>query len=165
MKKTRREMSGPKPIVDTSIRHNTNHAIKRKVFKGIVTAKPTKGVSKGVATVELSTANPEVVENVAFEIKDFANTSTVESVSETDSHSTETTNSNSDLSAETVSNNSSEIEESVETVGINGNTTSETLSTLSLDNTKKELTAAATSLGVEVKGWWGKQKILDSIQG
>jgi len=165
MKKTRREMSGPKPIVDSSIRHDTNHAVKRKVFKGVVRAKPVKTATAGVTAVELSTVDAEIVENVAFEIKDFTEATSTESVSDTDNHSTETSNNNGDLSVETVSTETSETAAPTENLGINTSATEETLSTLSLDNTKKELTAAAVSLGVEVKGWWGKQKILDSIQG
>lgn len=164
MKKTRRDMSGPKPIVDSSIRHDTNHAIKRKVFKGMVTAKPVKIASAGVTTVELSKANAEIVENVSFGIKEFATIALTESVLQTDSHPTETSNNNGDLSVGAVSTEISENTALAESLEINTETVDETLSPFSIENTKKELTTAATLLGVEVKGWWGKQKILDSIQ-
>ena len=156
MKKSRRDLSVPRAVVNYKNRAVTEVTIKRKPFLGVAGAR--------VNGSDLSGDSVETPENVAVEINESGETGTTETLFAANNPSTDTSTSSSDLS---------EVVEAAETVEISGNGTHAEINAVAdtaafvptMDNTKKEIVAHAIGLGIEVKGWWGKQKILDAISG
>ncbi len=154
MKKTRREMSGPRAVVNYKNRATTEVTIKRKPVMGLAGVRPPS---------DLSDTTENVAQNIAAEINDVEDTVLVETAFEANSPSTDTSTPSSDLTENAVADETvdiaateadSEINEIIDTV----------VFVPTMDNTKKEIAAHADELGIEVKAWWGKQKILDAIQ-
>ena len=155
MKKTRREMSGPKPAINYKNRATTEAVTKRKPFKGFAGVRKSDAVLLGTST--------EDVQNTATEINEVSETPVIETTAKANNPSTETSTVNNDLSEVVVVEETVETAETTTTAEINTATTTVDF-VPTMDNTKKEIVDHATSLGIDVKGWWGKQKILDAIQ-
>ena len=149
-----------KPIVTTH-RYDTNYAKNPKKFRG------RAGFVNNAAAAEVGNVIEEIVEDaveVSEKVEEEINTSSEVVLSETDAVTDSTTTENAEASdGLTILDAEFEPAVVIETAEINEGGDDGDFSTISLDNTKKELIAHAETLGIEVKDWWGKKKILDAI--
>ena len=157
------------PSVSYKNRHDTNFANKRKVFKGqpypngttknngdpvVICTEGVKGFNEAVANIP---DNSEIGINAPVE-------EIVEKVSIPEHNlSTETNVVTNDLSEDEGFSAFDDETESFEDAEINDADTETVFSGVSIENTKKELIEYAAANNIEVKGWWGKQKILDVL--
>ena len=141
-----------KPIVTTQ-RYDTNYAKNPKKFRGRL------GFVNNATAAEVGNVIEEIVETVET-VEATAEDTVVETVADIET-TTETDFSSDD--GLNILNEEFEPAVVIETAEINEGDDDGDFSTISLDNTKKELIAHAETLGIEVKDWWGKKKILESI--
>tara|TARA_X000000950_G_scaffold240276_2_gene293214 strand:- start:6307 stop:6813 length:507 start_codon:yes stop_codon:yes gene_type:complete len=158
-----------KPSVSYKNRYDTNFASKRKVFKG----QPyPNGTAKGdsdlvvICTEGVKDFN-EAVANIPDKSENGINPPVEEIVADSailaDNLSIETNVFTDGLSEDYGFSAVDDETESVEDVEINDTDTETVFSGVSIENTKKELIEYAAANNIEVKGWWGKQKILDVL--
>ncbi len=152
-----------KPIANHKFRHDTNYATRKPQ---VVVKRPTKnkeivicteGVNEFVKSTEAEANNSEV------EIKASEIVKTVETDVFVDSPSTDTDNNIDGLSVEEAASVAVNNADFIDTTEISDGSSDEDFSGFSANSTKKELIAYAKENGIEVKDWWGKQKILDAI--
>ena len=141
-----------KPIVTTP-RYDTNYAKNPKPFRG------RAGFVNNATAAEIGNVIEDIVETVEA-VETITEDTVVEVVADT-ATTTET-----DFSSDeglNILNEEFEPAVAIETTDFDEQVEDGDTTTFSLDNTKKELIAHAETLGVEVKDWWGKKKILESI--